>query len=187
MRASATSGMTVYSANDEVPRKCLSGSPRRLKRVVPSANSPVDQPSRPDRQMFVSPLTQLAQRSHCGSNIVSTESPGRTSSTPGPDRLDYACALVSQHDGRVAGGIGSERRDQVGVADAARHEPDERLPGAGPGELDLLDDQGLVEALEHRSSHPHPMSSSVRSPGRRGVDAFTRVLYRTHNLFNLNI
>ena len=34
--ASAISGMTVYSANVDVPMKCLIGSPSRESRVVPS-------------------------------------------------------------------------------------------------------------------------------------------------------
>jgi hypothetical protein len=34
--ASAISGMTVYSANVDVPMKCLIGSPSRDSRVVPS-------------------------------------------------------------------------------------------------------------------------------------------------------
>ena len=34
--ASAISGITVYSANVDVPMKCRSGSPSRYRRVVPS-------------------------------------------------------------------------------------------------------------------------------------------------------
>ena len=34
--ASAISGMTAYSANVEVPMKCLIGSPARDRRVLPS-------------------------------------------------------------------------------------------------------------------------------------------------------
>ena len=38
--ASAISGMTVYSANVEVPMKCRIGSPSRESRVVPSGRNP---------------------------------------------------------------------------------------------------------------------------------------------------
>ena len=83
--ASAISGMTVYSANVEVPMKWRIGSPSmRDRRVVPSGRWPLPCCSRIARQMFVFGLRQCTHSRHCGENSVTTWSPTRTSRTPSP-------------------------------------------------------------------------------------------------------
>ena len=71
------------------------------------------------------------------------------------DGLDDAGALVSEHARRVAGRVCSRSRVEIGVADAAGGQPDERLPRFRLGELDLLDGERLPELLEHGGADPH--------------------------------
>jgi hypothetical protein len=73
----------------------------------------------------------------------------------GADGLDHAGALVAEDARRVPAGIGAGRGIQVGVADAAGDEPDERLARLGLGELDLLDGERLPELLEHGGADLH--------------------------------
>src|SRR5581483_4373711 len=65
-----------------------------------------------------------------------------------PDRLDDTGALVAEDARGVPGRIGTRGGVQVGVADAAGGEPDERLPRLRLLELDLLHDERLAEPLE---------------------------------------
>jgi hypothetical protein len=71
------------------------------------------------------------------------------------ERLDDACALVAEHGRRVAGGVDTGRRVQIGVTDTAGDEPDEHLAGLRVGELELLHDERLPELLEQRGTHLH--------------------------------
>jgi hypothetical protein len=80
---------------------------------------------------------------------------GRDERRSGADSLDDAGALVAQDARRVAGRIRARRRVEVGVADTARVEPDERLALLRLGELDLLDDERLSELLEDGRSNLH--------------------------------
>ena len=84
--ASAISGITVYSANVEVPMKCRSGSPPRDRRVVPSGRYPSPCMSRIARHRFVRPDRQCRHSPHSGANSVTTWSPGTSDVTPGPTR-----------------------------------------------------------------------------------------------------
>src|SRR5205814_10364449 len=68
---------------------------------------------------------------------------------PRPDRLDDARALVAEHARRVAARIGARGGVEIGVAVAARREPDERLAGFRLLEPDVLDDERLPELLEN--------------------------------------
>ena len=54
------------------------------------------------------------------------------------DSLDHAGALVPEHRRRVAGRVGAGGRVEVGVADAARDEPDEHLARLRLREVELL-------------------------------------------------
>ena len=71
------------------------------------------------------------------------------------DALDDAGALVAEDARRVAGRVGAGGRVQVGVADAAGGEPDERLTSLRLGQLDVLDDERLPELLQHGGADPH--------------------------------
>ena len=84
--ASAISGITVYSANVDVPMKCFSGSPPRLNLVVPSGRKPRPCWSRIATQRFVRSLRQWTHLPHSGANSVTTWSPSATSVTPSPTR-----------------------------------------------------------------------------------------------------
>src|SRR5581483_11040250 len=72
----------------------------------------------------------------------------------GPDRLDDAGALVAEDARRVPGRVCAGRRVQVGVANPARGEPDERLPRLRLVELDLLDGERPAELLEDCGADP---------------------------------
>jgi hypothetical protein len=76
------------------------------------------------------------------------------------DALDDAGALVTQHRRRVARRIGAGGRVEVGMADAARDEPDEHLARLRLGEIDLLHRQWCAELLEHRGADLHPRDSN---------------------------
>ena len=54
----------------------------------------------------------------------------------GADPLDDARALVPEHAGRVARGVGARRGVEVGVADAARDEAHQHLAGLRLGQVD---------------------------------------------------
>ena len=85
---------------------------------------------------------------HSGANRVTTWSPGAERRDAGPDRLDDPGALVPEHARRVAARVGSGRRVEIGVADAAGDDPDERLARLRLLQLDVLDDERLPELLE---------------------------------------
>jgi hypothetical protein len=70
-------------------------------------------------------------------------------------RLDHAGALVPEHRGRVAGGIGAARGVEVRVADAAGREAHQHLAGSRCVQLDVLDDERLGELLEHGGADLH--------------------------------
>ena len=74
------------------------------------------------------------------------------------DALDDAGALVPEHARRVAGRVGAGGGVEVGVADAARGEPDEHLARLRLGEVDLLDDERAAELLEHCCADFHGAS-----------------------------
>ena len=81
---SAICGITVYSANVEVPMKCRIRSPPRLSRVVPSGRYPRFCCSRIARQRLVFGERQWTHSPHCGEKCVTTWSPGATSVTSAP-------------------------------------------------------------------------------------------------------
>jgi hypothetical protein len=70
--ARAISGITVYSANVDVPMKWRIGSPSRAKRVEPSGRSPWFWRSRMARQRFVRASRQWAHSRHWGEKSVTT-------------------------------------------------------------------------------------------------------------------
>jgi hypothetical protein len=82
--ASAISGITVYSANVEVPMKWRMGSPPRLRRTVPSGMWPRFCSARIAVHRFVLGERQCSHSPHWGENSVTTRSPSRTSDTPDP-------------------------------------------------------------------------------------------------------
>ena len=84
--ARAISGITVYSANVDVPMKCRIGAPSRERRVVPSGRWPSPCWSRIATHRFVRPLRQWTHSPHSGAKRVMTWSPGDTSVTSAPMR-----------------------------------------------------------------------------------------------------
>ena len=66
-----------------------------------------------------------------------------------PQRLDDARAFVPEHARRIAARVGAGRRVEVGVADPARRQPDERLARLRLRQLDVLDDERLPELLQN--------------------------------------
>ena len=88
------------------------------------------------------------------------------------DRLDHAGSLVPEHGRRVARGIDAGGGVEVGVADAAGDEADQRLARLRIAKADLLHDEGLAELLEYRGTHLHlqplPLDYTAFDPmGRR--------------------
>jgi hypothetical protein len=79
---------------------------------------------------------------------------------------------VPEHRRRVAGGVGAGRREQVGVANAARDEADEDLARLRLGEVDFLYLERLAELLQHRGTDLHaggPTSFSNGPAAQKGV------------------
>src|SRR5207244_9851427 len=72
-----------------------------------------------------------------------------------PDPLDDSRALVAEYGRRVAGRVRAGGCVEVGVADAARDEADERLARPRLRELDLLHRERCAEVLEHGGANPH--------------------------------
>ena len=70
--ASAISGMTVYSANVDVPMKCRIGSPSLENLVVPSGRKPLFCCSRMARQRLVLSDLQWMHSPHWGEKSVTT-------------------------------------------------------------------------------------------------------------------
>jgi hypothetical protein len=64
------------------------------------------------------------------------------------DRLDHSCALVPEHARRIPARVGTGRRVEVGMADAAGDDPNERLALLRLLQLDVLDDERLPELLQ---------------------------------------
>ena len=89
------------------------------------------------------------------------------------DLLDDPRALVPEHGGGVAGGIGATGGVEVGVADAAGREAHEHLTGSRPVELDLLDDERLGELLENGGANLHGADPNAK---RQGSDPLSRPL-----------
>jgi hypothetical protein len=71
------------------------------------------------------------------------------------DALDDAGAFVAEYRRRVARRIGARRRVEIGVADAACNEADERFAGAGLVELHLLHLERCAELLQDGGADPH--------------------------------
>ena len=77
--------------------------------------------------------------------------------------LDDTGALMPEHARGVPAGIGSRRRVEIGMADAASDEPDEHFTRLRFGEVHLLDDERLPELLEHGGAdlHAAPFEGSI--------------------------
>src|SRR5262249_54776003 len=86
------------------------------------------------------------------------------------DLLDDAGAFVSEHARRVARGVRTRSRVQVGMADPARREPDERLAGLRLLELDLLHGERLTELLQHGGPNLHARDRTPELPACRPAD-----------------
>src|SRR5207247_1977988 len=77
-----------------------------------------------------------------------------------PDRLDNACALVTQYC-RKRKGRRRTANAEVGVAHAGRHDPHDHLVGAGLVELHLGDVETSVLPLNDGSGDLHILSSDL--------------------------
>ena len=76
------------------------------------------------------------------------------------EALDDAGALVAEHGRRVTRRVGAGGRVEVGVADAARNEPDENLARLRLGEIELLHRERRAELLQHRGADLHAHDSN---------------------------
>jgi hypothetical protein len=139
------------------------GSPSRDSRVVPSGRWPWFCCSRIEaevraRAAAVDALATLRREQR--HDVVADGDVTH----PFADGLDDACALVSEHGRRVAGRVGAGGRVHVGVTDAARDQPDQRLAGSGAGEVELLHDERPTELLEQRGANPHEVPRRLIDP-----------------------
>ena len=116
--------------------KWRTASPSRPKRAVPSGRKPSPCWSRIATQRFVRGLQAVDALAALGREERDDVVAGSDEGHVRPDRLDDARALVAEHARRVPARIGARRRVEVGVADAARLDPDEHLPGLRVGQLD---------------------------------------------------
>ena len=79
------------------------------------------------------------------------------------DALHHSRALVAEHGGGVAGGIGARGRVEIRVAHAAGDQSNEYLAGLGFRELDLLHLEQCAELLEDGCADLHRMILADRS------------------------
>src|SRR3954447_3315660 len=86
--------------------------------------------------------------------------------------LDDARALVPQHRRRIARGVSAGGGVQIGVADAARHEPHKHLARPRLRELDLAHNERLSEFLEDGGPDLHRRRSYDSSTASGGVEAW---------------
>ena len=164
--ASAISGITVYSAKVDVPMKWRIGSPSRERRVVPSGRKPRPCWSRIATHRFVRPLRQWMHSTALGREERDDVVAGPDERDVRADALHDTGALVPEHARHVSGRIGARRRVQVGVAHAARGEPDEHLALLRLGEIELGDDERLPELLEDCGADLHLAQANPRARSR---------------------
>ena len=113
------------------------------------------------------PRASAARRAPADDDVVA----GRDVHDPLADRLDHTRALVAEQDRQPMSPAAGLDDVQVGVADAARCDPDERFTGAGRVELELGDREAALRGQDgaaiHDPSRPPalcaPTSASVRS------------------------
>ena len=87
----------------------------------------------------------------------------------GADRLDHAGALVTEHR-RQRHGIPLVANDQVGVADPARHDPDQHLVRLQISQFDRLDLERGALAFGYRSLNLHERGAYGNGPPVSGAD-----------------
>ncbi len=125
-----------------------------------------------DREAKVGPVAQAvhalaALRREEGHDVVA----GRKRGDALADLFDDARTLVAQHGRCVTGGIGTRGGVEIGVADPAGDQSDQRLTGLRSRQLDLLDLQRGPELLQNGGLDPHAATLSRRrrrraSPGK---------------------
>ena len=114
-------------------------------------------------QRFVRGLRQWTQLPHSGAKSVTTWSPGCDERHAVADALHDARALVAEHARRVAARIGARGGVQVGVADAARLEPDQHLARpSGSARSTSWTTSGRAELLEDCRANLHATILSSR-------------------------
>ena len=84
---------------------------------------------------------------------------GRDPGDAGADLLDHARALVPQHHGQPARDL-PVQHVQVGMAEPGVRVADEDLALSWPGEVELLDLEGLADLVNHRCGRLHSVQSS---------------------------
>ena len=153
--ASAISGITVYSANVDVPMKCRIGSPSSVQ-----ARRAVRQEALvlllADREAEVRAVAAAvdalaALRREERHHVVA----GRERRHAVADLLDDAGALVPEHRRRVARRVSARGGVEIRVTDAARHEPHEHFPSSRLAQLHLAHGERLPERFQNGSSHTH--------------------------------
>jgi hypothetical protein len=82
------------------------------------------------------------------------------------DVLDHPGAFVTQHHGQPSGEV-ALHDVQVGVAQPGVGEPDEHLTLLRPGQVELLDLEGLADLVDDGGGGLHPFSSSTVASVRR--------------------
>ena len=158
--ASAISGMTVYSANVDVPMKWRIGSPsrdepRRAVRQVALVLLLADGEAEV-RAVVVAVDALAALRREERDDVVARRDVAHAFA----DTLDDAGTLVAEHGRRVAGRVGAGGGVEVGVADAAGDEPHQHLACLRLGEVELLHLERCTELLEDGRADLHRADST---------------------------
>ena len=150
----------VLSANAPMPRAGESGVPSASVIFCVALWVAKQYQGRPRRQARHSP--------HTARQLRTTKSPGREVAYVRADRLDDAGGLVAEEEGEIVVDP-ALAVVEVGVADAARLDGDDRLARPGLGHHDLLNGDG--SALR-RCDHPlHLFCHCPIPPRRRPHDA----------------
>ena len=71
------------------------------------------------------------------------------------DALDDTRTFMAEHRRRIARRVGAGRGVEIGVADAARREPDQDLAGSRLGEVQVLNFEWRSELLENGGADLH--------------------------------
>ena len=107
-------------------------------RAVPSSSAIFCVALWVEKQYCGRPRRQDRQLPHTARQFSTTKSPGETDGDVGTDRFDHAGSLVAEEERELVVDAALPVVE-VGVADTARLDPDERLAGAGVGYDDGAD------------------------------------------------
>ena len=181
--ASAISGITVYSANVDVPMKWRSGSPFRLNRVVPSGRKPSPCWSRIATQRFVRALRQWMhfaalrreQRDHVVAGRDERHAVAHAARRRPPPRVRArtACSRSDRRPTRCRGPCGRRRTRRAGRAPRPPAARRARPPGRRAAARTPRGRRREPSRAIDRVAQPNRWRTSTRVPSTPSAAAIT--------------